>query len=103
MRKQPGMRRCSTRTSPTTWRISSATASVEPVYVGLILDASVVIRDAPVHPVTLQIARLAGRIEGDQVAQGVTIAFEDLLIAATACNSASESPATSVTSRSCPA
>ena len=27
---------------------------------------------------------IAGRIEGDQAAQGVTIAFEDLLIAATA-------------------
>ena len=42
------------------------------------------IRDLPVHPVTVQTARLAGRIEGDQAAQGVTIAFEDLLIAATA-------------------
>jgi tRNA(fMet)-specific endonuclease VapC len=42
------------------------------------------IRDVPVHPVTLEIARLAGRIEGDEAAQGVTIAFEDLLIAATA-------------------
>jgi predicted nucleic acid-binding protein len=42
------------------------------------------IRDIPVHPVSLEIARLAGRIEGGQAAQGVTIAFEDLLIAATA-------------------
>jgi tRNA(fMet)-specific endonuclease VapC len=42
------------------------------------------IRDLPVHPVTLEIARLAGRIEGDEAARGVTIAFEDLLIAATA-------------------
>ena len=42
------------------------------------------IRDVPVHPVTIETARLAGRIEGDQAAQGVTIAFEDLLIAATA-------------------
>jgi tRNA(fMet)-specific endonuclease VapC len=42
------------------------------------------IRDVPVHPVTLETARLAGRIEGDQAVQGVTIAFEDLLIAATA-------------------
>jgi len=42
------------------------------------------IRDVPVHPVTLETARLAGRIEGAQAAQGVTIAFEDLLIAATA-------------------
>lgn len=42
------------------------------------------IRDVPVHPVTLEVARLAGRIEGDQASHGVTIAFEDLLIAATA-------------------
>ena len=42
------------------------------------------IRDVPVHPVTLDIARLAGRIEGDRAAQGVTVAFKDLLIAATA-------------------
>jgi tRNA(fMet)-specific endonuclease VapC len=40
--------------------------------------------DVPVHPVTLETARLAGRIEGDRAAQGVSIAFEDLLIAATA-------------------
>ena len=36
------------------------------------------------HPVTIETARLAGRIEGDQAAHGVSIAFEDLLIAATA-------------------
>lgn len=42
------------------------------------------IRDMPVHPITIETARLAGRIEGDQAAHGVTIAFEDLLIAATA-------------------
>ena len=42
------------------------------------------IRDMPVHPVTIETARLAGRIGGDQAAQGVTVAFEDLLIAATA-------------------
>ena len=42
------------------------------------------IRDMPVHPVTIETARLAGRIEGDQAARGVSIAFEDLLIAATA-------------------
>ena len=42
------------------------------------------IRDVPVHPITIETARIAGRIEGDQAAQGVTIAFEDLLIAATA-------------------
>jgi predicted nucleic acid-binding protein len=40
--------------------------------------------DIPVHPVTLDIARLAGRIEGQQEAIGVQFAFEDLLIGATA-------------------
>ena len=40
--------------------------------------------DVPVHPVTLAIARLAGRIEGQQQAMGVQFAFEDLLIRATA-------------------
>jgi predicted nucleic acid-binding protein len=43
------------------------------------------IRDVPVHPVTIETARIAGRIEGDQAAQRATTAFEDhLLIAATA-------------------
>ena len=40
--------------------------------------------DVPVHPVTIDIARLAGRIEGQQEAIGVQFAFEDLLIGATA-------------------
>jgi predicted nucleic acid-binding protein len=40
--------------------------------------------DVPVHHVTLDIARLAGRIEGEQEAVGVRFAFEDLLIGATA-------------------
>jgi predicted nucleic acid-binding protein len=40
--------------------------------------------DVPVHPVTLDIARLAGRIEGQQEAAGIQLAFEDLLIGATA-------------------
>ena len=42
------------------------------------------IRDVRVYPITIETARLAGRIEGHQAARGVTIAFEDLLIAATA-------------------
>ena len=42
------------------------------------------IRDVPVHPVTIETARIAGRIEGDLAAQGATTAFEDLLIAAPA-------------------
>ncbi len=36
------------------------------------------------HPVTLAITRLAGRIEGQQEAIGVQFAFDDLLIGATA-------------------
>jgi predicted nucleic acid-binding protein len=40
--------------------------------------------DLIVHPVTLDIARLAGKIEGEQAAQGNVIAFADLLIGATA-------------------
>ncbi len=42
------------------------------------------IRDVPVHPITLETARLAGRIEGANAAEWINIAFEDLLIAATA-------------------
>ena len=41
-------------------------------------------RDVPVHPVTLEIAWLAGRIEAQQGAKGIRIAFEDLLIGVTA-------------------
>lgn len=40
--------------------------------------------DVPVYPVTLEIARIAGRIEGQQEARGIQFAFEDLLIGATA-------------------
>lgn len=42
------------------------------------------VRDVIVHPVSLAIAELAGRIEGEQAAKGVSIAFEDLLIGSTA-------------------
>jgi len=41
-------------------------------------------RDMVVHPVTLEIAQLAGKIEGEQAACGVSIPFEDLLIGTTA-------------------
>ncbi len=41
-------------------------------------------RDLVVHPVTAEIAELAGRIEGEQASRGISIAFEDLLIGATA-------------------
>jgi predicted nucleic acid-binding protein len=37
-----------------------------------------------VHPVSLAIAQVAGRIEGEQAARGVSIAVEDLIIGATA-------------------
>jgi predicted nucleic acid-binding protein len=40
--------------------------------------------DLIVHPVTLAIAQLAGRIEGEQAAKGIAIPFEDLVIGATA-------------------
>ena len=40
--------------------------------------------DVPVHPVTVEVAWLAGRIEGQQEAMGIQFAFEDLLIGATA-------------------
>ncbi len=42
------------------------------------------IQDLIVHPVSLEIAQLAGKIEGEQAAQGIAIAFEDLVIGATA-------------------
>jgi predicted nucleic acid-binding protein len=41
-------------------------------------------QDLIVHPVSLSIAQLAGRIEGAQAAKGISIAIEDLLIGATA-------------------
>jgi predicted nucleic acid-binding protein len=43
-----------------------------------------VFHDLIVHPLTLAIAQLAGRIEGEQAARGVSIAMEDLIIGATA-------------------
>jgi tRNA(fMet)-specific endonuclease VapC len=41
-------------------------------------------RTVAVHPLTLEIARLAGRIHGEQMSLGVSIDFPDLLIGATA-------------------
>jgi predicted nucleic acid-binding protein len=46
--------------------------------------ADELISDMIIHPVTLGIAQLAGRIEGEQAAKGVSIAIEDLIIGATA-------------------
>lgn len=42
------------------------------------------LRDLAVYPYTTETALLAGRIDGEQQAQGVTIPFDDLLIGATA-------------------
>jgi predicted nucleic acid-binding protein len=41
-------------------------------------------RAVAVHPLTLEVARLAGRIHGEQMGRGVSIDFPDLLIGATA-------------------
>ncbi len=41
-------------------------------------------REMIVHPVSLGIARLAGRVEGEQAARGISIAIEDLVIGAAA-------------------
>jgi tRNA(fMet)-specific endonuclease VapC len=41
-------------------------------------------RDVPAYPVTLEIARIAGRVEGENAARGVILGFEDVLIGATA-------------------
>ena len=41
-------------------------------------------RDLTIYPVTLEIAKLAGKLEGEQAARGVSISFEDLLIGTTA-------------------
>ena len=41
-------------------------------------------RDMVVYPLTLEIAQLAGRVEGEQAARGVSISFEDLPIGTTA-------------------
>ena len=46
--------------------------------------AQEVFRDLLVHPISVEIAQLAGRIEGEQAAKGNVIAFEDLVIGATA-------------------
>jgi predicted nucleic acid-binding protein len=43
-----------------------------------------IFRDLIVHPVSLPVAQLAGQIEGEQAAKGISIAVEDLIIGATA-------------------
>ncbi|MDQ2946827.1 MAG: hypothetical protein M3Y27_12935 [Acidobacteriota bacterium] len=47
---------------------------------GLILDSSIV----PVYPITTELARRAGRIDAEQQARGIRIAFQDLLIGVSA-------------------
>lgn len=46
--------------------------------------AEEVFEDLYVYPLTLEIARRAGQIEGEEAAKGNAIAFEDLVIGATA-------------------
>jgi len=41
-------------------------------------------KDVPVYPVTLQIARMVGRLEGELANQGLALPFEDLAIGVTA-------------------
>jgi tRNA(fMet)-specific endonuclease VapC len=43
-----------------------------------------ILRDLTVHPYTKETAMLAGKIDGEQQAQGVTVPFGDLLVGATA-------------------
>ena len=42
------------------------------------------IEDLPIHPVTTEVARLAGTLSGQRAGRGITLPFEDLLIGATA-------------------
>jgi tRNA(fMet)-specific endonuclease VapC len=42
------------------------------------------VRDVPTYPLTVEIATLAGHIEGERAARGIVIPFEDLVIGATA-------------------
>ncbi len=42
------------------------------------------LRDVTVYPYTKETAMLAGKIDGEQQAQGITVPFADLLIGATA-------------------
>jgi tRNA(fMet)-specific endonuclease VapC len=41
------------------------------------------IEDLPVHPITTEIAKLAGTLSGQQAGRGIHLPFEDLLIGAT--------------------
>jgi tRNA(fMet)-specific endonuclease VapC len=40
--------------------------------------------DVPVHPVTIETARMVGQIEGEQGGKGIAIPFEDLGVGVTA-------------------
>ncbi len=46
--------------------------------------AEEVYRDMVVHPLDFEVANLVGQIQAEQMAQGVSIAFQDLLIGVTA-------------------
>lgn len=59
-------------------------AQTEAVRQSRLLFIEELCRSVPVFPMTIAIARLVGRIEGEQAAKGVQLAFEDLVIGATA-------------------
>src|ERR1700722_9863500 len=42
------------------------------------------VRNVPVYPITVELARRAGRIDAEQQAVGIRIAFQDLLIGVSA-------------------
>ena len=41
-------------------------------------------RDVPIHPISLDIAKRMGRIQGEEAGRGISISFEDLAIGVTA-------------------
>lgn len=49
-----------------------------------VLDSGFAADDVPVYPVTLEIARAMGRLEGELESQGFAMTFEDLAIGVTA-------------------
>ena len=56
-----------------------------------------------VHPLTLEVARLAGRIHGEQMDRGISIDFPDLIIGATALHLSFQVVTVNATSRPSPA
>jgi tRNA(fMet)-specific endonuclease VapC len=44
------------------------------------------IGNVPIYPVTTELARMAGRIDAEQQARGIRVAFQDMLIGVSALN-----------------